>query len=439
MGGSKQPAVTTQINKTELPPWVDAAAQQNLAEANRIAQKPYVQYPGERVAGMTDLEAAAGGTLQSGIDFTQAALGLGAGAANQAIGFQAGQINGPAGVANVNAQGFTDRDISAYMDPNINNVVDTTLGGMRQNLTRSAQAQADAARGAGAWGGSRFGVEQAVLQSEGARQMAATEAGLRSQAYSDAAGRLQQDNATNLQAQLANQQSGLTTQGQQLTADQANLQAQLAAAGINLQGGQLAGQLGQSASDTMGKNATLQQLLGQNERGINQAQLDTDYQNWYDAQNHDLNNLNLKMTALGLTPYGKTTTTESTQQNNNSSNGWMTALGGIATLGSLFFSDPKTKKNIKSKGKVPGTDLNKYEFEYKKGMGIGGKQVGLMSTDVKKKVPEAVVPVQLGGKKVDAVDYEMALAKATKPPRADKGKKRAPYKMRVGIGSRMAA
>lgn len=438
MGGSKQPAVTTQINKTELPPWVDAQAQANLAEADRVAAKPYQEYEGQRVAGLTDLERQASGTLQSGIDFSNAALSGAAGAAGNAIGFTPGSISGPAGVADVNAQSFLSRNINDYMDPNLDNVVASTMTGMQQNLDRSKQQQSDAARGAGAWGGSRFGVEQAVLGAEGARQMAGAEAGLRSQAYTDAANRIQQDNALNLQGQLANQQSGLTTQGQQLTADQANLQAQLQAMGLNLQGGNLLAQLGQISSDTSGRNAILQQTLGQNERSVNQAGLDAAYENWQGKTGEDLNDLNLKMAALGMTPYGKTTTSQTTQPQQNSSNNWLTGLGSIATIGSLLFSDRSLKKEVERVGKVPGTDLNAYEFKYKKGLpGTSSKRkiIGLMADDVEKKVPGAVAKINVNGKTKKAVDYGMAISKA----RSDKGIPRAPYLKRVGIGTRAHA
>ncbi len=44
------PATTTQIQKTELPGWVNEAAQQNYGAAVEVANRPYQGFMGERVA-----------------------------------------------------------------------------------------------------------------------------------------------------------------------------------------------------------------------------------------------------------------------------------------------------------------------------------------------------------------------------------------------------
>jgi hypothetical protein len=213
MGGQKQPSTTTQIQKVELPAWVDEASQDNYLLATEIGQTPYTAYTGDRVAGLSSLEQAAPGTLQTGIDATNAALGTALGAANTGAAFRPTSVTGPGNVDDVTAQSFLSRDINAYMDPNIKAILDPTMEGMRRNIRMGVQGIADTARGVGAWGGSRHGVAEAVYGAEGARNMALTEAQLRSGAFTDAASRIGQDNATALQAALANQQAGLTTTG----------------------------------------------------------------------------------------------------------------------------------------------------------------------------------------------------------------------------------
>lgn len=402
---SSQPSTTTQIQKVELPAWVNAASEGNYKDVAEFADnRQYTPYDGRRVAMLSDDEKAASGILGQGMDSSNAAFGTAANTASQAA----------RGGLDVTAGGFLSRDINKYMDPEINNVVNTTMTGMRQNLDRSANGLTDQARGAGAWGGSRFGVEDAVLKAQGAQGMAQTEAGLRSNAFKDAAGLIQQDNASALQASLANQSTRMA-------------------------GGQLALGTGQAQADTAGRNAILSTQIGSNERGIRQAMLDTDYQNFMDKQNFPIENMNMKMTALGMSPYGKTSTTQTTQP--QQSNGLMTGLGVLGTiLPFMKFSDRDLKKNIKKIGKMPN-DLNVYEYDYKKGVpGAGGpKQVGFMADDVKKKVgPHAVAPVKLGGKTVDAVDYNLA-ANSPRKPRDDKGIPRAPYRPRgAGFMSRAA-
>jgi len=313
MSSPAQPTTTTQIQKTELPAWVDKASQENYAFAQQVADRPFQQYEGPRVAGLSAGEQAAPGILQNGMNQTAGLQGAsalaiakagayqpqqtsaggylgvqapgavanvgpyaaapsvqggngylavqapgavgnvanaaGAGAVQGGQGYQA--IQGPGGVADVTqsagakaigpvqgvrdvtAQRFDGSQLGGYLNPFTDNVVNSTLGGMRDNLALSSQKADDAARGAGAYGSSRSGVMQAVLQSQGAKDMASTEAGLRSAAYTDAAGRLMADNSSALSAALANQQSGLTTQGRQLAADQSNQSSALSTEALN--------------------------------------------------------------------------------------------------------------------------------------------------------------------------------------------------------------
>ena len=106
----------------------------------------------------------------------------------------------------------------AYMSPYMQNVVDVQQ--------REAQRQADIARtgrqaqatGAGAFGGSR----QAIMEAEAARNLALQKGDIQAQglqsAYQQAQQAYQTDAQRQLQAQLANQQAGLTVGGQNLGA-----------------------------------------------------------------------------------------------------------------------------------------------------------------------------------------------------------------------------
>lgn len=432
MGSQKAapvPTTTTQIQKVELPAWVDAASQENYGLAKDIANKPYQPYTGDRVAGLSGGEQAAPGILQNGIEGSGAAFDSALAAATRAAGYSPQMVRGPSPVQNVQAGGFLSRDINSYMDPNVNAVVNTTLGGMRDNLARSVQANSDAARGAGAFGGSRHGVTEAVLRSQGAKDMASTEASLRSGAFMDAAGRIQQDNNSALQAALANQGAATTANAQRLQAGMANQSAGLQGAQLGLQGGQLAASTGQAISDTAGKNAVLSANIGATERGIRQAGLDTAYQNFTEARDYPTEMLNLRMQALGMSPYGKTTTgvSQSVTPNQNTSNPWLTGLGAAASIGSMFFSDPKVKKDIKKIGETEN-DLGVYKFKYKKSF-MGREmpeQVGLMADEVERKIPDAVAKVKVGGKTVKVVDYgkAMSMPDLSRSPRSDKGFKR---------------
>lgn len=413
---SKQPSTTTQINKTELPAWVDAASFDNYKTAVDLSHRPYEAYGGERIAGRNDMQEGAGATLNNGAAMANGFLGQAGAAFGSNANFGVRDVANPAGVGDVSARSFLDGNVGAYMNPNIDNVVNTTLDGMRRQGALAQQGIADQAGGVGAKGGSRFGVQSAVLEAENNRNMAGTEANLRSAAFQDAANRMQSDNQSALQAALANQSSGLTTQGQQLQAGIANQNAALGAAGIRNQAGSGLAGLGSTASDVNSRTALLQNELGGNRQAYDQSVLDQAYADYAEKQNWGVDQLNLRMAALGMSPYGSTSTSTTTQPKQSGS-GLLTGLGAAASIFSLL-SDKRTKKNIKKIGKVPGTDLNKYEFQYKDEYATADNepQVGLMAQDVKKKVPSAIQHIRdHNGKKLMAVDYPAAVMGAAKP------------------------
>lgn len=429
--GGKQPSHTTTTQKIELPAWVENASQENYQLAKDIGERDYKANPYEKVLGLSGQEQAAGGTLQGGIDMTNTALGGAMGIAGRAAGYNPMMVQGPNGPQNVTAGSFLSGDVGAYMDPELERTVALNEQGQRRGINIQAQGNSDAARGVGAFGGSRHGVTDAVLRSEGENAIALNSANQRGAAFQNASARMAQDQASALQAALANQQAGLSTEQMRLQASTANQNAGLAGAGLNLQAGSLLNQIGQTSSDTAGRNALLQTQLGANERTVAQAQQDQKAAQWAEKNGgYDTEMLNLRLAALGMSPYGKTQTT--TAPNPNQSNSLMTGIGAAATMLPLLFSDRKVKKNVKKVGKTDN-DLNVYEFEYKKPMGIGGKKIGLMAQDVERKVPSAVKTVNVKGTPVKAVDYGKAL-NAPRDKRDDEGKPRRPYKPRVRFG-----
>lgn len=532
MQGSSQPATTTQIQKTELPAWVDAASQQNYAQAQATSANLSPSAP-QNVAGQTALQGQAVDMLNqsaatSGGLFGQAASMFGAAGGTpattqiqgpnpvlfnntgyhtvdpQKVGYQQSEaanaggynaVGAAAGVKDVAAKGFLDRDVNAYMNPYTQQVIDATDTASRRDESLSLMKNADANRASGSWGGSRDAITNAVIQSEGLMNRAQTGAGLRSAAFTNAQGQINTDNASELQAGMANQNSALNTQtlnqntflqnalqdlqarqynatnlqsnnqfntslrsntdqfnssqnlaGQQFNAtnmtnvDQyngnMNLQKDMFNTGqymdtqkfnagakntASLTGSQnalaaaqgIAG-IGSSAGQLGNAQSLLAANLGQAQQANQQAFLDAQTANAGLGNQDATNALNMRLAALGMSPYGKTTTSNSTSQGGTSSNTGMQVLGGAMSILPMLFSDRNVKKDIKRLGKVPGTDLNKYEFRYKKGfMGndMGDeKQIGLMAQDVEKKVPGAVHKVNVGGKKVRAVDYGKALS-----------------------------
>lgn len=192
-----------------------------------------------------NVNQAAAGALQQAMMGTQAAgmyrpMNVGAAGYTPATaasrGYGASTIAGAAPIAaqTVQAGQIAGTNLGAYTNPYESQVVSQALGDIeraRQIQQNQLGAQATAAR---AFGGSRQGIAEAETNRAFAQQAAQTAAGLRQSGFQQAQQMAGQDIASRMQAALANQQAGLTAQGQTaanvLAAQQAN-QAALNQAG----------------------------------------------------------------------------------------------------------------------------------------------------------------------------------------------------------------
>ena len=277
---------------------------------------PYAQTGRGTLAGGLSTLGSARGMLQQG----QTALGLGAGQYAGGPGYTAGQFGGGPGYTagqfgggpGYGGAGFDPASASQYMNPYEDTVVQQALSDI-QRQGDIAQTQADAqAVGAGAFGGSRQGLQRAEMGRNVLDTQARTAAGLRSSGYQSAMAQAQQ--AFMDQQRRAQGEAQFRTQsGQQAFEDQqrrAQAQAQFGTqagqqafeaakqrqmglgSGIASMAGQMAGigtqragigvqQLG-AAEQMQGmrlRDLGLQQQAGQQRRGLEQAQFDATRQN----------------------------------------------------------------------------------------------------------------------------------------------------------------
>jgi hypothetical protein len=107
--------------------------------------------------------------------------------------------------------------MQAYFNPFEEQVVQGALGDIERSRQMQQMQGAAAAQRAGAFGGSRQGVAEALTNEAALRESGRTAAQLRAQGFETAAGLGQQDAARALQAQMANQ-------GVDMTLEQANAQ-----------------------------------------------------------------------------------------------------------------------------------------------------------------------------------------------------------------------
>lgn len=304
-----QPSAQTITNKTELPAWLEDVTKSNLAKAQEIADMPYTPYGGSLTASLSP-------TQQQYIQRTQQTVGQYAPQYQQASTL-AGQV-GAYTPQNVSYQGFPQGDVSAYMNPYIQQVEQGALRNAQTQLQQGLNTIGDQALRSRAFGGSRQGISEGVATSEAARSMGDLSSQLRMQGYTQAQNAMMTDAQRQLQAQMANQQAGLTQQGLSLQA--ARALSDIAGAG--------------AAANAL--DLTQLQQAGALERGYAQSLLDEAYAKWAEAspKQQEINDLNLLLAATSATPYGSTST--QTKTGGGSSNDLMQGLGAAASIISIM-------------------------------------------------------------------------------------------------------
>ena len=386
MGGSDTTQQTSSQQTTQLPPWINTAAQQNYAQAQNIAAQPLQQYQGQLTPSVSP---------QMQQSWNTAAQGGDAGA-DQYNASQAGYL-GVLGQQpqQVNAGQLSNTNLQPYMNPYTQSVINATLPIMQQNLALQQNQNQNQANAAGAFGGSRMAVQQGVTQAQGAQNMAQMAAQLNQANYGQAQGAAQSDIATNLQAQLANQQ------------------AQQNQGALNLQAAGGLGVLGQQAQLSQARNFTEQMTAGTAQEAQQQNDINANLAQYQQALQYPYQQLGVLQSALGMTPYGQSTTGQSTTTTQQSANPLGMALGGLQSLGSLFgsggmfgasgafagVSDRRLKTDIQKVGRHP-TGIPLYAYRYKGDPKSYPKALGPMAEDVAKIAPHAVAKIPGSGGKM---------------------------------------
>ncbi|WP_028219231.1 tail fiber domain-containing protein [Paraburkholderia oxyphila] len=355
--------------------------QDNYSKAQQVASNPYTPYQGEGVAPMNDMETSGMNAM-----YNQGASGIGMGAVNQGVNYanQAGSYS----PQQVSYNAPTAAQIQAQQNPYTQQVVDATNQQMQQQLQIQQQQEAGSATGAGAFGGSREAVQQALNQKYANQNMANTDAALYNQSYTNA----QQQANTNAQgayqAALANQSAGLT-------GNQQTLQA-----GVDL------GALGQGQQTIGSQNANNMYMAGSMAQN-QQQNVDNYNQNLYSqAQGAGERQLQDLMAGTYGGSAGGTTTQTAGGGNNATSaigtglatagmlsamgaSGMASGMGGGALALLSLLSDKNAKEGIKDID--PESAVMKYKampistWQYKPGIGMGTQRhIGPMAQDFAK-------------------------------------------------------
>jgi hypothetical protein len=280
MGGSK----TTTTSSNQIDPELMKLYNQNYARANEIADRPYQPYIGERVAKFTPWQLQGMDAL-AGI----AQNNVGADTLAQARSIYNGVANGGL---------LKDTDLSPYLNPYTQNVIDRSLSDLARQRDIQRVADNQTATKANAFGGSRQGVADSLTNEAYLRNVANTSATLHASAYDKAVERAIGD--INLRLGTANSLAGLSNQEMSQAAQRAGY---LSAAGAMQQQQQ-------------------------------QAMNDAAYQDFLAQWTYPLQQQQMRNAALGMMPVQSTQT--STQQSDPGGLGILSAvLGGVKTVAGL--------------------------------------------------------------------------------------------------------
>ena len=297
-------------SSTTIPQWLTDASQFGVQNAQNIVRQGTPQYNGPLAVGMAGDQTAAGNLIRNSVGAYQPYYDNAQGAINNSMT----QLN-----PNTLANGLSG--IGQYMNPYIDNVVNSVQDFSRQNLDSALTQTADKALAAKAFGGSRHGVQEGVATAQNNLNTNNLIANLLSSGYNQATNML-----------------GTDVQAQNQAAQQNNANA--------LAGGQALSNLGTAnrAANTADINnlltyGGLEQQTGQNaaDKLYNYFQ----YQNQYPLQAQQVYNQTVSAAPHNTSQSGTSGTNSIgwAPQQQASSNPLMGGLGGAmagAKLGSMF-------------------------------------------------------------------------------------------------------
>ena len=346
LGGSSTPKeqnitqTSSSIGDAERPYY-----ERMMDRAESLSLEDYNPYGGQRIAGQSadtlagqDLARGIAGEGIAGMASAQGAaeygMNQGRAIAAQSNPFQFGQSQfsmGPTSEGTYDqTQLFTPQAADAYMSPYIQNVLERQMNEQRRQFDINQGARDATAVQAGAFGGSRQGVEQALARADLERQQGDTYAqGLQS-AYSDAQNMFGEDRSALFsregaqmderaraqvltvdeygRVQAATAADAARVQEAQAAENRSAQQMQLDALGFSTdQAGQLLG-YGEMDRSTGIQNAQLLDALGQTQDARSQAGLDMAYQDYLAQQAYPQEQLQQMSSLLNGMPHPVNTT-----------------------------------------------------------------------------------------------------------------------------------
>lgn len=397
-GGSKTTETQAQTSTNTLDPAYQKLLTDNYASAQQKAST-LTPYTGQLTAGFNPTQTQAQGVL-SGIatDPQYAATNQGAIAGAQGVLSGAGGMNTNVNADPVTAATLAGTDLSPYMNPYTNDVVNTTLSDQERAREIASTSDAQKASAAGAFGGSRSGVLSSLTNDAYDRNTGSLVAGLRSNNYGQAqAAALNDVNAQNNTNQFNSTQN--------MNAQQSSINNKLAALGMQLNSAGQIVSLNNQALGTATAQGGILASVGDTQQQQQQTELNNAYQAYQQGQQLTLAQQQMLNSALGLIPNQQTVSSTGNSSGTTSSTpgigGILSGVGGLASdIGSLAaFSDARLKENVKAIGQDDcGRNWYSYRYTWEP---EGTYHEGVMAQEILHSDPDAVILGKDGWYRVD--------------------------------------
>jgi hypothetical protein len=369
-GSTTSDTTTNQIN--QIPAWMTQAGEQNYAFAQNVAMQPLQQYQGQMVADVSP-------QMQQSWDVAANSGNVGSDQFNAATAGYLGALG--QSPTSVKAGLLRDTNLDPYMNPYTKDVINKTIPIMQQANALQQNQLANNAASAGAFGGSRQGIQSGVAQAQGAMNIGQMAAQLN-------------------QANFAQAQAGATGDiNRTLTADTSNQQANQAKINSDIIASQGLTNTGTELNKSNVANFSMLQSAGAAQEMQQQNEINAQMAKFNQAFNYPQQQLGILESSLGMTPHDTSTSGQSNTTTTTPTDWASIIKGGADTAASLYsMSDKSMKTDIEKLGKDPDTKLPMYAYRYKGDPKTYPKVVGPMAQDVQDVDPSAVKKVGKDGK-----------------------------------------
>lgn len=352
MGGSK----TTQTNTVD--PKLMALYNQNYAQANQVANQPFTPYTGERIApfSATQQQGQAGILAAANDPTATNTLNSAVSGVNGLLGFQPQQVSASPYSANTisaptpyTAAQLAGTDLTPYYNPFQSQVIDASIS--QNQHARDMQGVSDnaAATAAGAFGGSRQGVQRAETTAGYDRNNQQNLAALNSANFTqaqnaagadvgarNAANQFNSTMAFNTGQFNANAQNnaGQFNSAQNLQAQTTNAGNDITGAGLRLNASGILGNLSSQQLQQALQRSGAIEAVGANQTAMQQAQDQAAYEEFMRQLQYPYEQQQLRNQALGMMPLQQTQTTS---QKGDVLGGILGTLAGGAKIGASMY------------------------------------------------------------------------------------------------------